>query len=1754
MKNKWFRIVSAALAIQLAVSASSISTLADTIYLNKGEFESVNNSSSLLNTKISEEDLEMQKALFLPGATNGVIEKADTIGGSTSGISVDKDNNNTGVVKAEEDEANESDNKQNTGNISDRTNAMELKTYYNYLIENGVLSNKAFIAFTKDKTSVKLTGLPSNEIDESKNSKSYLLDRSLLDQLVNCSEDEVPSTISKSDLLMALYRATYGEELSNPIAYRYEVPEERDSSSDSEIVTRYPNGGVRTFVSANVYEIYLNKMLEKGIISSSELYGRVIQSTEAKNFTKDFLKGYLSIQQSKKQPLWNNFTQLPTFKTFLKAASKENIVKYSNDFSLNYKLNGNASDVVYNDEVLDELNKMPLGKSVSVQFLDGNLFVREFYVQAIDTLDENPDKVGYEDTAGAEVTAANYPTVKYFKTEKLTVMDGLKYIERFMRLTEKDMTEREAKIVNYKCKVQLMDSLTESQKSTIRFLIAKGILNYESEEDYSLYTDVLRTMTWKDALRLLYRVKNTNARYDFSQVQMTDNDEFWEGKGYVETTVELNEALPDIEVIATRHKKIQERVDEAGNTITDQYGNALLEVKDVLPYEDRESDSEGAGIMLDDYTDPNENDNGITAKLMDTIAKSFSNLFNKATDSLYAETTKSDYYEVEMALADQNSNGDAQTGYTYCGEKLEKSPNVTKAEAQQGSMVTGYTNWIFKVNANTRNQAIAIVQQGLKVDGGTTPVSSVQGLCKMKDRSGNVTTLISQDALANLCSNIRIIDDNTFMNTDTGTCATILTNQKVLGGKSIAFVGNKVVVCDDMVVTDNTDVIYYNLEVICSLLSNASLKKISGNTEIYCSAQNDEEIYDVISSKDTLIERDYVTTFRGNESNGEATKFYNVDLMARALNTINRTWDGVTVTKSDGSKATTKITLIVDWNYVVPATANDVAIVNTEDKSDKLTLDKVNAFYTTEPTNKNFKDFWNQNLAVSNALVNAIYGTEDQTYITCGWLVPSITILTNAGGRSGTCSAHIEGSKKNKATYVIDSGSLSDSQIVNFFRAIGVKLDKDTFAVKQNGKNQKGDYNEWFQYYYLQSDALKKEASKYFQFRVMLGKKINTTSQGDDKTWAVYSYSPSTANTEQGSDAKAVGSAYLMTNNDVLYRACDNDERLVVDNSAKTITKSITNEDTNVAQPRERATITLGSSINNGSKYTFKYRGVSDDNKYYYLTLASKGGDKREDSFFTCSYVYDQTKLKDLKASSTQGDALNNKKRIVESETTSLDKYLHITTNGKTGLKGQSYKEYVDGIYNELGITEHGYGDANECFSYSTDYDGSPELSKGTWHLQFFKKGSGKKLTASAVEDDASSFSIYKLFNGEGSGSELKKEKLTSNPFSMQVTIQVPTNEYYFTTKANSIGFELHKGISYAILSSEVNFAGLNTLMRDTLYAQSGKVKKVNSLSKNAKVSIYGTMYKKTDKNWFVSDVIYNEADTCAQLLSLYNANECDAEDDAIKSELLKDNFLGCTITTGGRIYNFGSFVTDIGVGPLSEAVKVAYKGKDEEDAGKNVQLFTKGRELYYYNGKARKVKQPSEKVASANATCYCVKVKLSDELLCRSLDDTGSSYELLTVTDAYAGSHLGKLPFVYNNILDTNEEQEDLSFTLGGFNPTTFSKALKEKFLDDYNSLFQDNLLSFVRLLFINVLMYLIVITWVAYGILRSKIALNLLQALAQGESLGGINRKARGIDLLKIFTLGIYDVNDKPSFSKLIFMDIIFTIIIYFLFNGFT
>lgn len=126
----------------------------------------------------------------------------------------------------------------------------------------------------------------------------------------------------------------------------------------------------------------------------------------------------------------------------------------------------------------------------------------------------------------------------YFSKEDVTKMDIYEYAYRMLFANEKKLTNLEVDIVNYKYGLQLSGLSSTEDIEIVKYLIAKGILDYDGGNDID---GLYGAMTYDDFFTLLYRLANPNARLDFSKIQLTDSESNWKAKGFQPLTVNLVE-------------------------------------------------------------------------------------------------------------------------------------------------------------------------------------------------------------------------------------------------------------------------------------------------------------------------------------------------------------------------------------------------------------------------------------------------------------------------------------------------------------------------------------------------------------------------------------------------------------------------------------------------------------------------------------------------------------------------------------------------------------------------------------------------------------------------------------------------------------------------------------------------------------------------------------------------------------------------------------------------------------------------------------------------------------------------------------------------------------------------------------------------------------------------------------------------------------------------------------------------------------
>lgn len=251
------------------------------------------------------------------------------------------------------------------------------------------------------------------------------------------------------------------------------------------------------YTNPNVYELYLQDLVAKGYV-------------KRKNISDDEgCAGYYFKRDLKR--LSKNVKGTETYDT---QSVNSKSVPWAKTVAYD-RGNPSPEGVVWNDRVF--------GYSYVTQFDYRN------YVG-----DDNTSV--YRQPAGIYFMRSLDPT--YFNQEHMTMIQALKIVDKFVKDNEDSMTDTEESIIKYKYGIDYLNDFSASDQKVIMHLIALGILNFEDKDSF---VNLKAYITKEQMYELFYRVANKEARFDFSVIQLTDSDTYWNERGFGSSTYEVYE-------------------------------------------------------------------------------------------------------------------------------------------------------------------------------------------------------------------------------------------------------------------------------------------------------------------------------------------------------------------------------------------------------------------------------------------------------------------------------------------------------------------------------------------------------------------------------------------------------------------------------------------------------------------------------------------------------------------------------------------------------------------------------------------------------------------------------------------------------------------------------------------------------------------------------------------------------------------------------------------------------------------------------------------------------------------------------------------------------------------------------------------------------------------------------------------------------------------------------------------------------------
>lgn len=1424
------------------------------------------------------------------------------------------------------------------------------------------------------------------------------------------------------------YNLVEGEFKSQPVSEKgsnfppdrgeYKVRLENDVNY---VMTRYPKPDKLFIVSPNVTELYIKSFLDKGILNSKNLDSDYVNS---KNLIKN--REYLKQIFSSYGTIDNTEYQLyPAYAPELGAYEKSSGISH-----------------IYFKPMLTTDTSLLWGKRYAI---DGNTI---------------------------SLTGDN----TFFEKEEMTTMDGLKFIEAILRVTEGDMTNTEAQIVSYKYGANFINSLSGNDKNTVMYLTAKGILNFE---DFEEYTFLYEPFQKEFAFVLLYRVANSAARKDFSEIQLTDNDNFWIGKGYgsYQKTVKIpnisaiqsyKDSDGDLTVnpVLTSGKKTEEKnllslipsVENARVFVE----KANLDIPKTNFYDNQIYDTEK-------YASLDMKENKMFFEEYSPFAAKAESVSDKENQLIIVEKLIDDPYKYlydKKSIITGEVPATKETREFNNGElkSLKSSDDIksVKYDKECDRYIVS-----FEVMASDATAALQLVDSKLEaVSDNLMEDRKVNVVSKVLE-NGESVTLIDKASLSILDPELQVISDKVLLNRRTGTRAIILEKQ------NIALVGNEIIeVGDDaLMIIDADNKIYYNLDIISSLLSNTALSSIASKDFYSCYDIQSETYKDVYTERgdkiSTAIVGKYVyTTVDRDKAVKVRRNFINLSQLSTGSNTLIKE---VTKKTKEGIDVTFKV--IVEWELKLPDSSMDIQ-KNWVEADVNPTLETINKFFYTRPSDdmKELQDYWDNNIGISNALANVMYGTSGQDYITCGYLIPNITFLFYVD------DGNTEGG-------VVNNNILQEGVVVSiageWFQEVGAEL-PIAWVSKFIGSSEiynkiitdpnSTDENSFRRY----TSSIKNmgngyriianEGSKYFPdktinynwFPAWVHIAFNNTNFSDyntniaqnGKEWRrltadrTFTYS---ARSERRSDGTLFGgktlsdAAWMLLPSGALYKSIQDEKYSVNEN------ESLTLKTRNLVQDFR----SLEGKTVEYQKH--KYYVSRVDNQYLELiSLDTLSGFFDGDNFVSNGMMIDQVGYQTLK------------ERFIDSS--------------------EDRDDTIDSFRNLSNKLPDTFYDADKAFLITDSYGG--------YSIRKFENiMSGDKTILSSKE--------------------IKSSQYGANPISYHPVIRLSMLGWDITGTNNDK--LVYRRTLPALLFNDLYPTSLSKTVTDTLIAESVGAIPLEEVPEGS-VILFGDIYLyKIDNSYATIPIHFISSNELPRI----------ANGKVIETDLTRliAKTLNIPVDSNGRVETLINYINKVSLAPKINNSKFVYHNTliaDDKDDKYIPYLLDK-------NGKLQKA-QNTDLIYSISYL-----VSFDKGLVCIPVDTEAKTYTLLFTSTESGKNSITFLSYFPEALNFTIKNDIDLEAFSSSFTPLSNQDELKQQFRQEYKQQLTKDIKYWVQAVLCFMLAYLMimcVLIWFALKLVSFNVIIDKIKHPANGQ---------KGVDLIKILTMGIMDFDTEISGIRL-------------------
>lgn len=183
-----------------------------------------------------------------------------------------------------------------------------------------------------------------------------------------------------------------------------------------------------------------------------------------------------------------------------------------------------------------------------------------------------------------------------------------------------------------------------------------------------------------------------------------------------------------------------------------------------------------------------------------------------------------------------------------------------------------------------------------------------------------------------------------------------------------------------------------------------------------------------------------------------------------------------------------------------------------------------------------------------------------------------------------------------------------------------------------------------------------------------------------------------------------------------------------------------------------------------------------------------------------------------------------------------------------------------------------------------------------------------------------------------------------------------------------------------------------------------------------------------------------------------------------------------------------------------------------------------------------------------AAAKSIIISVTLDPDMLCTVFDNDNKVYNMLLSVPSLSEGYIDNLPFFESLTIDSKDAIA-LNSNKVQFRPLAYANEIRNQFLEDHRKAFAGDLKKLFKVICIDIMCYVVVMSWVGYAIITYRVGYSVLEVIYKPFA----NSTKGGIDLLKIFTLGIYNMEAEPSFPILFGGNLLLVFLVYVIFTYF-